>query len=167
MPDTPNLRLKGVKRSRPSLLFRRIVATLKASHLTQCVNTWKAWEEGDDEPLIMPTAAQCPMVRLTPSFARGGTRTNIRQGGELTIGVEVWCKGFDITDPVDLFDRIVDIVYSGDQVEERSYRAELQALGADSSSVEVSQPATPLGTQPDHARVVVGRLSITYRIQGP
>lgn len=166
MADIPNPRLKGVMRSRPSLIFRYVCDTLRGSERLQCVETWKLGESDDTDPEILPTPAQCPFVRLSPRLAGGGLRDNISQRGRLLIDVYLACKGFDVTDSMDLFNQVINVVYPSSQTEEAGYRQSLLALGAVGANVDIEQPASAEPLREAGIQVARGTLGINIRIQG-
>ena len=162
-----NPRLRGVPRSRPTLIFRALVTALKAAPELQCVRTWKSWQSEDEKPLQPPSYAQAPLIRLTPILAGEGTRDNLSQRGQLTVDVLVSVPGWCVDDAMDLFSQIINVVYPADQSAETSFRQDLRLLGAIGTSVSILRPATIDITQSlEGILSASGQLGITYRIQG-
>jgi hypothetical protein len=161
-----NPRLK-IPSSRPTLIFERVCQTLQSSVKLRCVKAWRVGGPSEKDPDTDPNSDQCPFVRLyLDGVDGGGARDNISQDGRLVIGVDVWCRGFAQADVVDLFSRIVDVVFPAGQPDEATYRTDLQALGAKSTSVQIVRWASPTPLKEQGLQVGKGQLGIQFRIQG-
>lgn len=170
IPTNPRLRIPA---SRPAWIFDYVCQTLKASERLRCVKEWRHGEAGDVQPGAIPTPAQCPFVRLEIQGIRGGgLRDNVSQAARLVIEVDVFTKGYARADVVDLFSRIVDVVYPTSQTEEAGYRAGLRDRGALGTNVDIEEWASPtplLGPDGKPLGMMAGRgrLGIAFKIQGP
>jgi hypothetical protein len=165
----PNPNLPGVPQSRPTRIFRFVAQRLQTSErLKGVVKKWKfGFDPADLDPKWTPDATACPFVRVTLDGVAGeGMRDNVSQSGKLILGVEVWAKGFDATDVVDLFMRVVDVVFAADPGEERAFRDALGDLGTTRTPVDIMRWANPAPVSDKGLQVGKGQLGWQFKIQG-
>lgn len=168
MPDpvpVTNPRL-GIPSSRPTRMFREIVRSLQANpDLRRVIKTWHVWDgQGADDS---PATGNVPMLAIQPSLSASGTRDNISQGGLLIVGVTLWTLDLCADDPMDIWDRVQNVVFASDNAVDRDYRARLRDLGGMGVTVKIEQPMS-MRRLPENGAILEssGSFSTTYRIQG-
>lgn len=174
----------GIEMEAAAKVFLELAACLRSDPVLQArIQTWvvpgrPGWL-GDRvadfgrliAPGAVPTAADCPVLKMVPEPRDGQPMDEANQDATLTARIEVWLATSDPLSLLNFWGRIQKAYFGGTNDDRRAVRTRLTAAGAWTGQVLIEQPM--LGSsrqqqgQPAASLIgAEGSISVTYKIAG-